>query len=136
MAAKRGNLLEQEELPLESVGISFCLICTVKQDGKNRWVTGCPKLDVYSQGRTEEEAKESLKEAIELWVEDCLERGVLDAALREVGFERVHPATLQPGDQHIDIYPKAVAADDPDTFPVHLTIPAYQAAAALLSVHG
>jgi predicted RNase H-like HicB family nuclease len=134
MAAKRGNPLEHEELPLESVGISFYLLGTVKQDGKNRWVTGCPKLDIYSQGRTEEEAKSSLKEAIELWVEDCLERGVLNTALLEAGFEKVHPAAILPEDQHISIYPKDEVGDDLDTFSVHLTIPAYQA--ALLSAHG
>jgi predicted RNase H-like HicB family nuclease len=133
--SKRGNPLEQVDLPVDSVGISFCLICTVKRDGKSRWVTGCPKLDVFSQGRTENEAKESLKEAIGLWVEDCLERGTLEAALREVGFERVHPAAIQPGDEHICIYPKASTEDALDTFSVHLTIPAYQAA-ALLSAHG
>jgi predicted RNase H-like HicB family nuclease len=135
MAVKRGNPLEHEELPLESVGIAFNLLCTVKQEGTNRWVTGCPKLDIYSQGRTEEEAKSSLKEAIELWVEDCLERGVLNAALLEVGFEKVHPAAIRPGDQHISIYPKdEVEDDDLDTFSVHLTIPAYQA--ALLCAQG
>lgn len=134
MVAKRGNPLEHEELPLESVGISFYLLCTVKQDGKNRWVTGCPKLDVHSQGRTEREAKASLKEAIELWVEDCLERGVLNAALLEAGFEKVHPAAIRPGDQHISVYPQAEVEDDLDTFSVHLTIPAYQA--ALLPAHG
>lgn len=76
-----------------------------------------------------------MKEAIGLWVEDCLERDTLDAALREVGFERVHSETIQTSDEHICIYPKPMKVDDADTFSVHLTIPAYQAA-ALLSAQG
>ena len=126
--------MKQMELPVDTVQISFCLSCTVKREAKDRWVTGCPALDVYSQGKTEEKAKQSLKDAIELWVEDCIERGTLDEALQEVGFSKVHPSVLQPGDEHITIYP--VPADtNAETFSVHLTIPAYQAA-TLLSARG
>jgi predicted RNase H-like HicB family nuclease len=63
------------------------LIFTVRRDTDSRWITGCPALDIYSQGRTAEEAKRCLKEAIELWVEDCLERDALNEALQEVGFQ-------------------------------------------------
>lgn len=70
-----------------TVEISLDLLCTVKQDARgSRWVAGCPALDLFSQGRTEEEAKLCLKEATGIWVEDCLERGTLDQALREVSF--------------------------------------------------
>lgn len=130
--------MKQMELPVDTVQISFCLSCTVKREAKDRWVTGCPALDLYSQGKTEEEAKRCLKEAISLWVEDCIERGTLDEALQEVGFNRVHPSAIQPGDDHIAIYPaRDTAATDADAeiFSVHLTIPAYQAA-ALLSAQG
>jgi predicted RNase H-like HicB family nuclease len=122
---------------LDTVEISLCLICTVKRDAGNRWVTGCPALDLFSQGRTKEKAKRSLEEAIALWVEDCLERGTLDKALREVGFQRVsHPRAIQSGDEHIIVRSVADATElDADTFPVHISIPAYQAA-ALLSAHG
>lgn len=107
---------------LDTVEISLCLICTVKRDTGSRWVTGCPALDLFSQGENEEEAKRCLEEAIELWVEDCLERGTLDQALREAGFHRVHPGTIHPEDVEGSL-PSA------DTFPVHISIPAYQAAA-------
>jgi predicted RNase H-like HicB family nuclease len=119
---------------VDTVGISLCLICTVKKDG-DRWVTGCPALDVFSQGKAEEEAKRSLEEAISLWVEDCLERGTLDQALREVGFHRVHPETIRPGDEHISV--RSVSEDElaPNTFPVHISIPAYQAATLLAVGH-
>lgn len=119
----------------DTVNISFSLLCTIKQDGEHRWVAGCPKLDLFSQGETEAEAKSCLKEAIELWVEDCLERGTLDTALREVGFEKVHPEAIRPSDEHILIGPTQEGDHSVGTFPVHLSIPAYQAA-ALLSARG
>jgi predicted RNase H-like HicB family nuclease len=116
---------------VDTVKISLCLMCTVKR-AEGRWVTGCPALDICSQGKTKEEAQRSLEEAIGLWVEDCLERGTLDQALREVGFERVHPAAIRPGDEHITLSPVVEdAALAADTFPVHISIPAYQAAALL-----
>lgn len=117
---------------MDTVEISLCLICTVRQDAEDRWVTGCPALDIFSQGETKEEAQRALEEAIGLWVEDCLERGTLDEALREVGFEKVHPETLRPGDEHISVRPGMEEAElAPDTFPVHITVPAYQASAFL-----
>ena len=114
---------------MDTVEISLCLICTVKRDAGNRWITGCPALDLFSQGKTEEEAKKSLKEAIEIWVEDCLERDTLGAALREVGFHKVHPGAIRLGDEHITVGPVQAIEDAAGTFPVHLTVPAYQAAA-------
>ena len=62
----------------------------VRRDG-DEYVAWCIPLDVYSQGRSKEEAIASLKEAVELWFESCLQRGVLDKALREVGFTQGKP---------------------------------------------
>lgn len=50
------------------------------------WVAHCPPLDVASQGRTPEEAKTNLREAIQLFIESCNARGTLFDALRELGF--------------------------------------------------
>ena len=44
-----------------------------------------------SQARTRKRALESLREAVELWFESCIDRGVLDAALTEVGFAKIPP---------------------------------------------
>jgi predicted RNase H-like HicB family nuclease len=117
---------------LDTVEITLCLVCTVKREGRNRWVTGCPKLDLFSQGESEEEAKRFLQEAIALWVEDCFERGTLEQALQESGFHKVHPTAILPGDEHIMVRPvQAGEESDDDFFPVHVTIPAYQAAALM-----
>ena len=49
----------------------------------------CPPLDITTQGRTEAEARENLKEAAELFIISCVERGTLDQALKELGFIKV-----------------------------------------------
>lgn len=46
-------------------------------DGRNAGFSSlCPELDVASQGNTEEEARENLKEALELFLENADEREV------------------------------------------------------------
>ena len=40
------------------------------------WVVQCPSLPgCISQGKTEDEARANIKEAIELWIEDAEEHG-------------------------------------------------------------
>lgn len=50
------------------------------------WIAWCQALDVLSQAETEQGAKEALREAVELWFESCVARGVLAEALLNVGF--------------------------------------------------
>ncbi len=52
-------------------------------------VASCPPLDVYSQGKTEAQAKKNLVEALSLFLESCHERGTLDAVLKECGFDKI-----------------------------------------------
>lgn len=51
------------------------------------YVSYWPTLDVYSQGDTRQEAAANLAEAIQLFVESCIERGTLKAVLAELGIE-------------------------------------------------
>jgi predicted RNase H-like HicB family nuclease len=118
---------------LDTVKISFNLVCTVKRDSERRWVASCPKLEVVSQGKTEEQARAALKEAIELWIESCFERHTLEEALRECGFERVSKEEAARAREVIVIEPHRLC-DDVGTFNLDVTIPAYQAAAALAHV--
>jgi predicted RNase H-like HicB family nuclease len=120
----------------DTVVLSFDLQCTLKKEAEGLWVAGCPLLDLYSQGTSEDDAKKSLEEAIGLWVKSCIERGTLDQALRECGFHAVSagadPETvLHEGVQHIAVRPIVSRLDTlhASTFPIHLSIPAYQAAA-------
>jgi predicted RNase H-like HicB family nuclease len=52
------------------------------------YVALCPSLNVSSFGETIEEAKKSLVEALEIFIEECSEMGTLDQVLEESGFTR------------------------------------------------
>lgn len=54
----------------------------------DRYVSLCPELNVSSYGDTEEEAELALREAVQLFVEQCEEMGTLREILEEAGFER------------------------------------------------
>ena len=72
------------------VAYSVRLEAWFRRDGPE-WLVWCPAIDVMTQARTKKRALESLREAVELWFESCIERGVLDAALKEVGFTKIPP---------------------------------------------
>ncbi len=70
------------------VGYNVRLHAWFRRDGRD-WIVWCPAVDVMTQSRTRKRALESLREAIELWFESCIQRGVFAAALKEVGFSKV-----------------------------------------------
>ena len=53
---------------------------------KKYYISCCPVLAVWSQGETKTEATENLREALQLFLIDCFERGTLDKVLKESGF--------------------------------------------------
>lgn len=52
------------------------------------YVGVCPDLDVSSFGETLEEAKQSLREALQAFIEECGAIGTLVEVLEEAGFVR------------------------------------------------
>jgi len=48
----------------------------------------CPELNVSSYGNTSTEALDSLKEAVELFLDECGKLGTLDMILEEAGYRR------------------------------------------------
>ena len=69
------------------------------------WVAVCDALDVASQGRDRDEAGRMLVEALQLFLEGCIEDGNLGAVLRECGFEPAGgrmPADSV-GDDYLDV---------------------------------
>ena len=54
-------------------------------------VAYCPELDVYSQGYTKEEARQNLKEAVRLFLEEAGRMGTLEQILSEAGFRLMVP---------------------------------------------
>lgn len=68
--------------------------CQIEQ--KELWyVASCKKLDIYSQGETEEIALHNLIETLELFLTSCYDRGVLDNVLIDCGFKKVNQGTLE-----------------------------------------
>lgn len=53
------------------------------------YVAVAPELNVSSFGKTQKEAKVSLKEAVELFLEECKRMGTLDDVLTEAGFKPI-----------------------------------------------
>ena len=53
------------------------------------YVARCPDLDVSSFGDTLEEARDSLQEAVEAFLEGCELLGTLDEVLAESGFASI-----------------------------------------------
>ena len=52
-----------------------------------QYVALAPELNVSSFGGTEQEARKSLKEAVELFLEECQRMGTLEEVLAESGFK-------------------------------------------------
>ena len=72
----------------------FKLFGVLKKE--NGWyIAHCPPLDITTQGKTEAQARKNLKEAAELFVVSCFERGTFEQALRELGW-RVVAGSLVP----------------------------------------
>ena len=111
----------------ETISLDVNLRAYVRRDTSRRWVATCPLIGVATQAETAAGAKGCLQEAVELWFESCIERGVLDQALREANFRpslsaspakrsRVRGSRRK---EHSDVLGEA--------FAVHLTIPGYEA---------
>ncbi len=80
------------------ISIAVKLEIAFRRDGRD-WLVWCLPIDVMTQARTKKQALASLKEAVELWFESCIERGALDKALQEAGFSK---APLAPGEDAKD----------------------------------
>jgi predicted RNase H-like HicB family nuclease len=56
----------------------------IRRDSDTRWIASCPSVGVVSQGNSPDDARRCIREAVELWFESCLERGVLWKALLDM----------------------------------------------------
>lgn len=67
--------------------VQFTFKLPVEIKHKGQWfIANCPILDVITQGRTEEEAKVNLGEALSLFLMSCYERETLYKVMRDCGF--------------------------------------------------
>ena len=53
------------------------------------FVSFCPTMNIYSQGRSEKEAIEALTSAVWLFISTCLEQGTLERTIKKVGFVQI-----------------------------------------------
>ena len=53
----------------------------------NQYVALAPELNVSSFGSSKDDAKTSLREAVELFLEECKRMGTLEDVLTEAGFK-------------------------------------------------
>lgn len=120
----------------EMITLQVRLRAFVRKETKARWIAVCPSVAVASQGNSVDDAKRSLRDAVELWFESCIERGVLDQAMREVNFRPLANGEELPPDQE-RVLVNLPEEDDVlgDLFPIHVSIPAYQAAALMGAPH-
>jgi predicted RNase H-like HicB family nuclease len=107
----------------ETINLEVKLRAYFRHLSRGRWSAVCPQLGVASQGANSEEAKRSLEEAVELWFESCIERGVLDQALREANF-RPRFQQLDPSEETADDNGEDILGQN---FTIQVRIPAYQA---------
>jgi len=113
----------------ETISLNVNLRAYLRRDTLRRWVATCPLIGVVSQAKTADDARRCLQEAVELWFESCVERGVLDHALREVNFRPFQATQPVNGSTRRARRDKANVLGEP--FEIHLTIPAYEAATFL-----
>lgn len=115
---------------VETITVDVKLRAFVRKETKKRWVAVCPAVGVASQGESASDAKASLKEAVQMWFESCIERGTLERALQETNFRPVRELT---GDEAEVV--TVNRAEEPDVlgdaFRINVEIPAYQAAALI-----
>jgi predicted RNase H-like HicB family nuclease len=114
---------------VETIALEINLQAFVRRDTADRCVAACPQIGVVSQGRTVREAKTCLQEAVELWFESCIERGVLERALREANF---HPSSAADAHSNVRGFRRQRSANVLGAaFTIRLRIPGYEAAPLL-----
>ncbi|MCE5248878.1 hypothetical protein LLG96_01520 [bacterium] len=86
---------------------------------REKWfLASCSLLDVHSQGLTADEAENNLREALELFLLSCFERGTLEKVMKDCGFIPYF-AALQG-----DVIPKTPASEKTIEVPIPFMVPA------------
>jgi len=76
------------------VDIRFNLAIATRHDQDTGVFVGyCPALNIYSQGRSADEADQAVMSAVSMFVGVCYGRGILHGFLNEKGFTKMSPKT-------------------------------------------
>jgi predicted RNase H-like HicB family nuclease len=114
----------------ETIALEINLQAYVRRETAQRWIATCPHIGVVTQGESSSDARRCLQEAVELWFESCIERGVLDQALREANF-RPSVSSFSRKESSSVSRSKRQSSVLGEPFAVHLTVPGYEAPSLL-----
>jgi predicted RNase H-like HicB family nuclease len=79
-----------EKMLMATIKFTIQMNCGVRHDEEaDVFVSYCPRLDVYSQGDTENGAIEGIRSAIALHISTAFDYNRLDQVLRKAGFQRM-----------------------------------------------
>jgi hypothetical protein len=80
--------------------VTFSLLFATRHDEQaNVHVGYCPMLNIYSQGRSEDEAQEAVVDAAKLFIIACYKRDILHKVLRERGMTEAATPAKRAGDR-------------------------------------
>lgn len=75
---------------MPQVTFLFNLVCGYwRDDDADVWVSHCPRLNIYSQGSTPDEAMEAIRDSVSLYTQVCYKRGLLNEVLQKAGFAHI-----------------------------------------------
>lgn len=87
------------------------IVISVRLQGATRYdedagvfVGLCPALKIYSQGKTEREAKKALESTLCLYLETCYTRDILNVVLTRAGFKSLPPGSTRSVTSALDEY--------------------------------
>ncbi len=115
------------------IELTVRLQAAFRQEGGS-WLAWCLPLDIMTQAESKSAAFGALKEAVDLWFESCIARGVLEDALSEVGFQPIKPGEHIPADASIVTVsepPRAIRDAFTASEDFEIKVPAYIAAKQL-----
>ncbi len=67
-----------------------------KKSGDTPYVAYTPELDIASCGSTEEKARQNLKEAVKIFMEEMQKKNKLAEVLQELGFQKENKRWIPP----------------------------------------
>lgn len=92
---------------MKNVNFYLTIPTAVLKEGK-RYVIYTPALDLSTSGRTLKEAQQRFSEAVEIFFEELVEKGTLDTALKDLGWQKVErrwqpPVVVRQGHERIKV---------------------------------
>ena len=108
------------------ISIKASLVARIAKEKPGLYVSYCPALDLYSQGKTEREAEKKIIEATHLFIEFCIEDHTLEEVLADCGFSlATRPSTKNRRPEKTELPPEFSTARK-ITFPAEFPMLAYR----------